>query len=141
MSDRPIRVVIDTNVFIRYLLRPSAALRRLIENLWLEDQVQVVSAPELFQELREVLGREAIRAIIRPDEGLVLLEALQAKVELLPSLGEIPAYSRDPKDDKFIACAIAGQASFLITENRDILAFGGIAGVQILTPYDFIRNL
>ena len=94
VSHRPIRVVIDTNVFIRYLLRPSAAIRRLIEDLWLEDQVLVVSAPELFQELSDVLGREAIQALILSEDGLVLLEALQAKAELVPSLGEIPAYTR-----------------------------------------------
>lgn len=140
MSDRPIRVVIDTNVFIRYLLRPSAAIRRLVEDLWLEDRVVVVSAPELFQELKDVLDRESIRAFIRSDEGTVLLEVMQIKAEIYSSLGEIPAYSRDPKDDKFIACAIAAQSTFLITEDRDLLALGEIAGVQIMTPYDFISS-
>ena len=140
MSSAPIRVVIDNNVFIRYLLKPSAAIRRLIEDLWLGDQILVVSAPELFQELREVLDRETIRAYIHSEEGLVLLEALQAKAEIYPALGAIPVYSRDPKDDKFIACAIIGQASFLISEDRDLLALEEIEGIQILTPYDFLLN-
>ena len=140
MIQIPVRVVIDTNVFVRYLLRPGAATRRLIEGFWLEDKIIVVSAPELFQELSLVLDREAIRAYIHPDEGSVLLETLQSKAEFLPPLGEIPAYSRDPKDDKFVACAIAGQVDFLITEDRDLLALGDIGGIPVLTPYDFIRR-
>jgi len=138
---QPVRVVIDTNVFVRYLLRIGAATRRLIEDFWLEDMIIVVSAPELFQELSQVLEREAIRAYIHPDEGLVLLETLQSKAEFLPPLGEVPAYSRDPKDDKFVACAIAAQAAFLISEDRDLLALGSLGEIQILTPYDFLRQI
>jgi putative PIN family toxin of toxin-antitoxin system len=137
---QPVRVVIDTNVFVRYLLQPGAATRRLIEDLWLENKLIVISAPELFQELSQVLDREAIRTYIHSDEGPVLLETLQSKAEFLPPLGEIPTYSRDPKDDKSVACAIAAQSAFLISEDRDLLAWGNIGKIQILTPYDFLRQ-
>ncbi len=33
-----IRVVIDTSVLIRYLIRPSAAVKELIEVRWFADQ-------------------------------------------------------------------------------------------------------
>jgi uncharacterized protein len=138
---KPARVIIDTNVFIRYLLRPGAATRRLIEDLWLEDKIIVVSSPELFVELSQVLERETIRAYIHPEVGLVLLETLQSKAEFLPPLGEVPAYSRDPKDDKFVACAIAAQAAFLTSEDRDLLALGSLGEIQILTPYDFLHQI
>ena len=141
MIRQPVRVVIDTNVFVRYLLRPCAATRRLIEDLWLEDKIIVVSSPELFVELRQVLDRETIRAYIHPEEGLVLLETLQSKAEFLLPLGEVPAYSRDPKDDKFVACAIAARAAFLISEDRDLLALGSIGEIQILTPYVFVHQI
>ncbi len=141
MIPQPIRVVIDTKVFVRYLLRPGAATRRLIEDLWLEDKIRVVSAPELFQELSQVLDREALRAYIHPAESLALLEALKSKAEFLLPLGEVPAYSRDPKDDKFVACAIVARAAFLISEDRDLLARGSIEGIQILTPYDFLGRV
>jgi putative PIN family toxin of toxin-antitoxin system len=136
----PIRVVIDTSVFIRYLIRPGAAIRRLMEELWVEGQIIVVSAPELFDELVQVLKRENIQGFIHPEEGQTLLEALQTKAEFLPPLGEVPPYTRDPKDDKFVACAIAAQVSFLISEDRDLLALSEIAGLQILTPYAFLMR-
>ncbi len=140
MSGIPIRVIIDTNVFIRYLLRPGVAIRCLVEDLWLGDRILVVSAPELLQELNGVLNREAIRAYIDSEAGQSLLEAIQIKAEIYPTLDAIPAYSRDPKDDKFIACAIIRQASFVISEDRDLLALGEVNGIHILTPYDFLRS-
>jgi predicted nucleic acid-binding protein len=61
-----IRVVIDTGVLIRYLIRPSAAVKELIEVRWFADQVRMVSAPELTKELEGVLARDHIQALIRP---------------------------------------------------------------------------
>jgi putative PIN family toxin of toxin-antitoxin system len=101
-----IRVVIDTSVLIRYLIKPSAAIRRLMENLWLNDDVVMISSPELIAELEDVLARDYIRRLIRPEEGKALLNAIRATAEILPSLGEAPAYTRDPKDDKFVACPV-----------------------------------
>ena len=138
MSSAPMRVVIDTSVFIRYLIRPGAAIQRLIEEMWLEDQISVVLAPELLAELEGVLSRNFIQLYIQPEDGEALLEVLRMKAEWLPTLGEIPAYTRDPKDDKFVACAIAAQAPFLISEDRDLLALGEIEGVRIVTPYMFV---
>jgi len=141
VTPQPIRVVIDTNVFVRYLLRPGAATCHLIEDLWLEDKILVVSAPELFQELSQVLDRKVLRVYIHPNEGMALLYTLQSKAEFLLPLGEVPAYSRDPKDDKFVACALAARAAFLISEDRDLLALGSIGKLQILTPYDFLGHV
>jgi putative PIN family toxin of toxin-antitoxin system len=134
------RVVIDTSVLIRYLIKPSAAVRRLVEDLWLNGDVVMVSSPELIAELEDVLARDYIRALIRPEEGKAMLDAIRATAEILPALDEVPAYTRDPKDDKFVACAITGQASYIVTLDKDILALGRLGDLQILTPYDFVTR-
>ena len=141
MTTSPIRVVIDTNVFIRYLIRPSAAIRRLIEELWLEDHIAICISAELFDELAGVLEREKMREFIQPQECQALLDVLQVKAEFTPSLGKIPALTRDPKDDMFVACAITAQATHVITDDRDLLALGEIFGFQILTPYAFVQSI
>ena len=134
------RVVIDTSVLIRYLIKPSAAVRHLVEDLWLNDDVVMVSSPELIAELEDVLARDYIRALIRLEEGKALLDAIQATAEILPPLDEVPAYTRDLKDDKFVACAIAGQASYVITLDKDILMLEKLGDLQIVTPYDFVTR-
>ena len=133
-----IRVVIDTNVFIRYLIKPNPVIRYLIEEMWLNDELVLVSAPELLSELAEVLQRSYVQTLIAPEEGQLLLSVIDAKAEMLPALSPIPPYTRDPKDDKFVACAVAGRAAYLITSDRDILELEQLEGIVMITPHDFI---
>lgn len=134
-----IRVVVDTSVLIRYLIRPSAAIKELIEVLWLGNEVQMVTTQELIGELDGVLGRDYIQALVRPEEGQTLLEAISRKAEVVPLVGDVPSYTRDPKDDKFVACALAGDAAYLITVDKDILVLNKVGHVRMVNPYDFVR--
>lgn len=129
-----IRVVIDTSVLIRYLIRPSAAIRELIELSWLDDEIAMVTCPELLAELVSVLARDYIQDLIRPEEGQVLLDAIALKAEVLPSLGSVPSYTRDPKDDKFVACALAGEVEYLVTVDQDLLALESLGNLRVVTP-------
>jgi putative PIN family toxin of toxin-antitoxin system len=135
------RVVIDTSVLIRYLIKPSAAIRELIEVRWLSDEIQMVTCPGLLAELKGVLGRDYIQDLIRPAEGQVLLDAIALKAEALPSLGPVPSYTRDPKDDKFVACALAGEAQYVITVDRDLLVLESLGSLLVITPEQFIAML
>jgi putative PIN family toxin of toxin-antitoxin system len=136
-----IRIVIDTNIFVRYLIRPSAAIKELLEVRWLSDQVQVVTAPELVAELAEVLQRPKILAYIQPQEAQVILETIRRKAELLPPLGTVPPYTRDPKDDKFVACAIIGNAQYLVSVDEDIPVLQQVGSVQMVTPFTLLPLL
>jgi putative PIN family toxin of toxin-antitoxin system len=133
--------VIDTNIFVRYLIRPSAAIKELLEVRWLSDQVQVVTAPELVAELTEVLQRPKILAYIQPQEAQIILETIRRKAELLPPLGTVPPYTRDPKDDKFVACAIIGNAQYLVSVDEDILVLQQVGSVQMVTPFTLLPLL
>jgi hypothetical protein len=136
-----IRAVINTSVLIRYLIKPSTPIRELIEELWLGGKVRMVTSPELIKELEGVLRRDYIQALIRPEEGKALLDAIHLVGEISPPLETIPSYTRDPKDDKFIACALAGNAEYVITVDEDILALKALANVRMVTPEEFVEIL
>lgn len=38
-----IRVVIDTSALIHYLIRPGIAIRQIIEELWLADEIAFIA--------------------------------------------------------------------------------------------------
>lgn len=134
-----IRIVIDANIFVRYLIRPSTVLKELLEIRWLNDEVQVVTAPALIAEVTEVLRRPQIQAYIKPQEAQVILDTIRRKAELLPPLGPVPPYTRDPKDDKFVACALLGNAHYLVSVDEDLLVLQQVSDIQIVTPYAFLR--
>lgn len=135
----PIRVVFDTSVLLRYLIKPSAAIRELIETWWLDGRVQMITAPELLTKLADVLERPSIRRFVEPEEGQALVEIVTLLAETIPALGMIPAFGRDPKDDKFIACALTGSARFVITSDKDLLVIGEIGDVKMITPFQFLQ--
>ncbi len=140
-SQQPVRVVVDTSVWLRYLIKPSATIKELIEVWWLAGRLQVIAAPELLTELQDVLVRPSIRRFVQPVEGAVLLETIDALAELTLPLGPVPALTRDPKDDKSVACALVGHAIHVITVDEDLLVLTEVGGVQVTTPCHFLAWL
>lgn len=135
----PIRVVFDTSVLLRYLIKPSTAIRELIETWWVGGRVLMITAPELLAELADVLNRPSIRKFVEPEEGQALLETVYLLAEIVPALGAIPTFSRDPKDDMFIACALTASARFVITTDEDLLVIGEVSDVRMITPFQFFH--
>ncbi|MBI4759208.1 MAG: putative toxin-antitoxin system toxin component, PIN family, partial [Chloroflexi bacterium] len=48
---------------------------------------------------------------------------------------------RDPKDDIFVATALAGQVDYLVSEDKDLLVLGSTTGVPIIDTQTFIELL
>ena len=48
---------------------------------------------------------------------------------------------RDPTDDKFFACAAAGHADYIVSEDEDILAIPEYQGARTIRTADFLRLL
>jgi putative PIN family toxin of toxin-antitoxin system len=45
---------------------------------------------------------------------------------------------KDPADDKFIRCALAGKAKFIISGDHHLLALKSYQKIKILSPSDFL---
>jgi uncharacterized protein len=45
---------------------------------------------------------------------------------------------RDPHDDKFLSCALAASARFLVTGDSDLLSLGKYKKVGIISPEVFL---
>lgn len=100
----------------------------------------MVTAPELMAELADVLGRTKMRRFITEEDGDALLEAVSRFAEMLPPLGDVPPYTRDPKDDMFVACALLGGARYLVSVDQDLLVLESVDTVTIVTPEEFLRR-
>lgn len=48
---------------------------------------------------------------------------------------------RDPNDDKFLECAVAGEAEYIISEDQDLLTLKEFQGVKVLSVAEFIGFL
>jgi uncharacterized protein len=137
-------VLLDANLIISYLLTPgqSGTLPTLFQALF-AGKFTVLWPEALLDEIVVTISRKPNLAKRIP------VEQLQEAVALLQAVGEpvkritlpIPQVSRDPKDDYLLAYAVVGQADYLVTGDKDLLALKQIEGVTILTPADFVKLL
>jgi predicted nucleic acid-binding protein len=49
--------------------------------------------------------------------------------------------SRDPTDDKFLECAVSGEADYIVSADGDLLNLHGVRGIPILDPPAFWQRL
>jgi predicted nucleic acid-binding protein len=47
----------------------------------------------------------------------------------------------DPSDDRYLECAIEGEADCIVTGDRHLLALGNYREVEILSPREFVELL
>ena len=131
------RVVFDTVIFVRVLINPHGIWGRLIFQYG-HAYVLIISPP-VVEEILEVLHRPELTRRFRSLEGLNLTRMIeildQAEVVEVQS---VPPVSRDPKDDRFLATALAARADFLVTEDNDLLVLGAHRGTPILTASQFL---
>lgn len=133
-------VVFDTVVFVRSLLNPHGVWGRLVFAHYADYRL-ILSRPVL-EEILEVLDRPELKRKYRTTQGLdrQRLFALFEQAELV-DVEHVPAVSRDPKDDKFLATARAGAAQYLVSEDHDLLDLKEYEGVQIVDAVTFLQIL
>jgi uncharacterized protein len=134
------RVVFDTVVFVRALLNPHSRAGRIVFDYSSSYQL-LLSEPTLL-ELLEVLRRDELRRLFPTlaDRDPAKVVQIAAEAETV-GLGDIPRVSRDPEDDIFLATSKAGQAAYLVSEDKDLLDLGEHGGAQILSIAAFLRVL
>jgi putative PIN family toxin of toxin-antitoxin system len=132
-----IKAVLDTNVLVRALINPHSRCGRLLSQ-FAEDYVLVLS-PAIIREVLDVLYRSSLRAkfpqISKLDVAHIISLFAQAEVVEPTSL---PTISRDPDDDKFLACAEIAAADYLVTEGKDLLVLDLYKSTHICQPAEFI---
>lgn len=132
------RVVVDTNVWISSLLRPSRDHADAVASLW--KGATVLYSAAVLDELIDVLGRRRIRRYVSPQSALDLVARFTAEAELV-EVTETIKTSRDPDDDKFLELAIAGKADMIVTGDVDLLELHPFRGIAILSTRDAVSRL
>lgn len=136
------RVVFDTSALIGAVLRPDSVPRQAF--------MLAVGAHELcvsvatLQELQTVLQRPKFDAYAAPQERqeFLALYIERARLWTVDESSERRAAGgcRDPKDDKFLALALACQAATLVSSDEDLLVLGTWNDVAIVTPATFLAT-
>jgi len=133
-----VRVVVDTNVFVAALL--SDATPRRVYEAFLAGTITLLFSQQTLFELVTVLRRPSISLVVSREEADRLLAVIQRDATIV-EVTERVAACRDPKDNKWLECALAGRADCLVTGDHDLLVLHPFRGIKILRPTDFLRRL
>ncbi|MEI7732706.1 MAG: putative toxin-antitoxin system toxin component, PIN family [Verrucomicrobiota bacterium] len=132
-------VVLDTNVVIEAVFWPRSTARRALAGL-ARRRFKTAVNQLILEEYAAILAqvRERLFPAAQPSGALAWLAAKSIHVEPAPLPGKL---SRDPDDNLFVATAIAAQAAYLVTQDRDLLVLQKPFGVAIVTPAEFMRQI
>ena len=136
------RVLLDTNIFVSYLLLPRDPIR-LVVDAALAGAYELLMPDALLDELiATISSKDTLRNRI-PSELLVeFVDDLKDVATVIPLITEkIQPITRDPKDDYLIAYAVAGDADILVSGDNDLLILGKAGRLNFLSPADFARLL
>lgn len=146
MTDK-LRVVMDTNVLLRVILsKKNQGVAAAIWSLWGTGSFQLVTSESLLKELHDTLmvpelaaihkwPREQVSDYVQSLRDIAIITSGNTPVEL-PALAR-----RDPTDLPFLVAAVEGNASYIVTQDRDLLDVGEYNEISILDPLDFLRIL
>ena len=110
----PLRLVIDTNIGVSAALKPDG-LQRTVLLLALTGPARLYVSRAILDEYREVLSRPRLRIRKGLRHQLLALIARQSH----PVKPKYPLQvTIDPDDNKFVECADAARADYLLTGNQ-----------------------
>jgi putative PIN family toxin of toxin-antitoxin system len=114
-----LRIVVDTNLWIRALLGGRVTLPLL--EAWYARRFTVVVSEALMEELDRVWRRPRHRDRIDAHDAERLLEQLRFRGDRV-ELVTVPPQCRDPKDHPVLATAIDGRVDAIVTGDADLRA-------------------
>jgi putative PIN family toxin of toxin-antitoxin system len=110
----PLRLVLDTNILVSAGLRPDG-LQRTVLLLAISKPASLYVTKPVLSEYREVLGRPEFK--IRKGLQMQLLQLIKNHAQLIVAARTL-LVAKDPDDNKFLECADAARADYLITGNQ-----------------------
>ncbi len=137
-----IRAVIDTNVLVSGIISPKGAPRKILD-LARKEIFKVVSSVSINHEVLNVLHRDYIYTKYNLDEETIddISAFLYEGTILTEDRYAASKVRKDPKDDKFIACAVEGEADYIVSGDEHLLSLKHFKGIQIVDAHGFLKIL
>jgi putative PIN family toxin of toxin-antitoxin system len=133
---------VDTSTLVSAILRPGStpdlALQKALRSF------EVSASAETLAELDSVLARSKFDRYSGLRQRKTFIEDFRKNCRLLTvtelDLGILIPSCRDPRDNKFLALALAAGADAIVSSDEDLLILHPWRGIPILTPAQFIAG-
>ncbi len=128
------RVVLDTNVLVAAHFNPGSASNKILE-LCQRKKLVLVLTSHILKEFSLILRNISARKSFRKRMDKIISQAI-----LIKKAPRVNMVSEDPEDNKFLSCARAGKADYIITSDRHLLVLRKFKGIKIVKPVQFLSR-
>jgi putative PIN family toxin of toxin-antitoxin system len=132
-----IRVVIDTNVLISFLI--GKRLKKLKDKLS-DSSIKLIITEQLIQELKLVSSRPKFRKYFDKRDVNEFVDLLSI-IGLTYNTEDIPNICRDSKDNFLLSLCHAGNSDYLVTGDKDLLDLSKYKNTKIISAREFEKLL
>ena len=129
------KVILDTNIWISFLLGKRLSILREIVDL---EGLDIYVSEELIKELRDVAFRPKFSGVIGLDSVVSLFELINAKCHFIHGYEDAESAIRDMKDLYLLSMAESIPADYIVTGDRDLLVLKNHKGTRIITFPEFV---
>jgi predicted nucleic acid-binding protein len=138
-----VKVILDASAVVAAVAtkNPRSATRVLIEAATAGVFALVVT-DEIEAEYRDAVDREKVKRAAPRVDRLAFVDAIVGMAERVDAGEDVRVVVKDPKDDKYVAAALAAQVEYVVSfDRRHLVALGEHRGVRFVTPGDFLAVL
>lgn len=137
MQDQKDRVIIDTNLWISFLLTNDT---RKLDSIITDKKLILLFSRELIDEIIEVTQRKKFRKYFSLEDMENWLFKVRQVSEFIKVKSKI-TICRDPKDNFLLSLSFDGKATHLITGDKDLLVLKNFDSTIILNMADYLKGL
>lgn len=123
------RIVLDTNVFIAAALKGGFS-ENIIEMAALR-VVVLITSEEILAELKQKL---LAKFYWKENEADFFIGYMRKISEIVRISETVSVISRDPDDNKILACAKEGKADLIVSADQDLIKLKVFEGIAIIHP-------
>lgn len=138
-----IRAVLDANVFVGGILSGNGAPGQILK-AWRDQQFHLVTSEAILAEIGRVLRypkivrrhgwtESQLEEFIEDVAGLALVTT--------PGNLKLSVVTKDPADDRYLECAVEGEAVCIVSGDCHLLDLAAHGEVEIVSPREFIELL
>jgi len=137
MRNKPLRIILDTNLWISFLISKDFSK---LDKILFSGKCSLVFSEELMQEFLQVAGRPKFKKYFSSDDLEAILESIEGYADFVHVTTQT-TLCRDPKDNFLLSLAIDGNADYLLTGDTDLLDIKKITYTEILTISHFLQKI
>ncbi|MFQ6072078.1 MAG: putative toxin-antitoxin system toxin component, PIN family [Methanosarcinales archaeon] len=132
-----IRIVVDTNIQISalgWIGKPHTLIKKCMKK-----ELTLITSLDLIEEFKKVATRPKFGFTTEEIDGYI--NAQLEVAELVQPTEKLDVVKDDPDDNKFIECAVEGNANYIVTGDKHLLKLGKYKDIEIISVAEFLEKI